>query len=69
MVCGSKRLADRFLKSSIIAGRGWLMPVILATQEERSGASWFKTSPGKWFKRPCLKNTHHKKGLVEWLKV
>jgi hypothetical protein len=26
-------------------------------------------SPTKLFERPYLKNTHHKKGLVEWLKV
>jgi hypothetical protein len=31
--------------------------------------SWFKASPGKYFRRPSLKKTHHKKGMVEWLKV
>jgi hypothetical protein len=25
--------------------------------------------PDKQFMRPNLKNTHHKKGLLEWLKV
>jgi hypothetical protein len=29
----------------------------------------FEASPGKQFSRPYLKKTHHKKGLVEWLKV
>jgi hypothetical protein len=27
-----------------------------------------KPALGKYFKRPNLKNTHHKKGLVEWIK-
>jgi hypothetical protein len=34
-----------------------------------SGGSQFKASLGKWFARPYLEKTHHKKGLVEWLKV
>jgi hypothetical protein len=29
----------------------------------------FEASPGKQFTRPYLEKTHHKKGLVEWLKV
>jgi hypothetical protein len=28
-----------------------------------------EASQGKQFLRPCFKNTHHKKGLVEWLKL
>jgi hypothetical protein len=28
-----------------------------------------KPAPGKQFPRPYLKKRHHKKGLVEWLKV
>jgi hypothetical protein len=47
----------------------WLMLVILATQEEKSGGSKFEASPGKQFRIPYFQNTHHKKGLVEWLKV
>jgi hypothetical protein len=39
----------------------WLTPVILG--------SWFKASPGKQFVRPYLEKAHHKKGLVQWLKV
>jgi ribosomal protein S21 len=27
-----------------------------------------EASPGKYFERLYLKKTHHKKGLVEWLK-
>jgi hypothetical protein len=30
---------------------------------------WFEASLGKKLERPYLGNTHHKKGLVEWLKV
>jgi hypothetical protein len=33
-------------------------------QEDHSS----KPSPGKQFRRPYLKNTHHTKGLAEWLK-
>jgi hypothetical protein len=29
----------------------------------------FEASPGKQFTRPYLKNTQHRKELVEWLKV
>jgi hypothetical protein len=28
-----------------------------------------KPAPGKQFSRPYLKKTHHKNGLVGWLKV
>jgi hypothetical protein len=28
-----------------------------------------QSQPGKEFARPYLNKTHHKKGLVEWLKV
>jgi hypothetical protein len=36
---------------------------------QRSGGSWFEASPDKEFTRPYLEKTHHKKALVEWLKV
>jgi hypothetical protein len=42
------------------------MPVL---GRQRSGGSWFKASPGKEFLRSYLEKTHHKKGLVKWLKV
>jgi hypothetical protein len=47
------------------------MPVILATQRQRSGGLWFEASQGKQFERPYLKKKkkNHKNGLVEWLKV
>jgi hypothetical protein len=45
------------------------MPVILATQEAKIRLSKFEASPGIWFMRTYLEKTHHKKRLVEWLKV
>jgi hypothetical protein len=33
------------------------------------GESWFEARTRKEFMRPCLAKTHHKKRLVEWLKV
>jgi hypothetical protein len=36
-----------FNKNKLLAGHQWLTPVILATQEERSGGSQFKARPGK----------------------
>jgi hypothetical protein len=41
----------------------WLMPVILATQED------LEASPGKKFTRPYLEKPFTKTELVEWLKV
>jgi hypothetical protein len=40
------------------------MPVILATQgaEIRRIMVFFEASQGKWFERPYLENTYHKKG-------
>jgi hypothetical protein len=45
------------------------MPIILATQEEEIRRSRFKASPSKYFTRPYLEKTYHKKRLMEWLKV
>jgi hypothetical protein len=50
--------------------RCWqLMLVILITQEAQIRRIEFEDSPGKYSVRPYLKNIHHKKGLVEWLKM
>jgi hypothetical protein len=43
-----------------------LTPILLWRQ--RSEGSQFEASLSKQFKRPYLKNTLHKKGLVKWLK-
>jgi hypothetical protein len=41
--------------------------VILATQEAEIRKSWFKASPGKYFTRPYLQNTHGVVHVVEHL--
>jgi hypothetical protein len=46
-----------------------LMLIILVLKRQRTGGSQFKASPVKQFMRPHLEKTHHKKGLVEWVKV
>jgi hypothetical protein len=46
-----------------------LLPVILAIQEAEIKGWQFEAGPGKQFTSPYLKKTHHKKRLVEWLKV
>jgi hypothetical protein len=45
------------------------MPVILATQEAEIRRIVVGSHPWAEFTRPYLEKTHHKKGLVEWLKV
>jgi hypothetical protein len=47
-----------------------LRPEVLATQEaEIGGLPQLEASLGKEFVKPHLEKTHHKKGLVEWLKL
>jgi hypothetical protein len=46
----------------------WLTLVILATQEAEIRRIEVQSQP-KQIVRPYLKNTHHKKGLVKWLRV
>jgi hypothetical protein len=36
---------------------------------QRLGGSWFKARPGKYFKRPYLEKTHHKKRAGGVVKV
>jgi hypothetical protein len=47
-----------------LLGIWWLTPVILATQEAESRRIAVRSQP-----RQILEKTHHKKGLVEWLKM
>jgi hypothetical protein len=57
------------LKSRILARCWWLTLVILATPEAEMGRISVHSQPwANTFLRPYLKNTQHKKGLVEWLK-
>jgi hypothetical protein len=72
---GSIALKDIFISSQkwLLAYHNtsrcqWLTPVILATGEVELGGSQYKANPGKMKARSCLKNTQHKKGMVEWLK-
>jgi hypothetical protein len=54
-------------KKKALAGCWWLMPVILATQEQRSGGSQFEVSLGH--KSETLFQKHPtQKTLVDWLK-
>jgi hypothetical protein len=46
----------------------WFMPVILATQEAQIRRIEVRSQPQTNSLRPYLEKTHHKKGLVEWLK-
>jgi hypothetical protein len=46
-----------------------LMPIILATQEAEIKRIMVRSQHGKQFERPYFEKTHHKKELVEWLKV
>jgi hypothetical protein len=45
------------------------MPVILATQEAVIRRITVRSQPQEKFMRPNFEKIHHKKGLVEWLKV
>jgi hypothetical protein len=51
-----------------LAGHHWLMLVILATQEAEIRSITVGSQPGQIVKTLSRK-THHKKGLVGWLKV
>jgi hypothetical protein len=48
----------------------WLIPIILATQEAEIRRIAVESQLGQIFLRDLIsKKTHHKKGLVKWLKV
>jgi hypothetical protein len=52
-------------------GTWWFMSVILATQEAEIRRIAVQSQPRQIIHEilPYLKKIHHKKGLVEWLKV
>jgi hypothetical protein len=57
-------------KIESFAGHHWLLPVILATQEAEIQRIVVLSQPGKILSEIIiLEKTHHKKSLVEWLKV
>jgi hypothetical protein len=45
------------------------MPAILATQEAEIRRIAVQSQPGQILHETYLKKTHHKKGLMEWLKM
>jgi hypothetical protein len=47
----------------------WLTPVILDTQEAEIRRITVQNQPGQIVCKTYLEKTHHKKGMVEWLKV
>jgi hypothetical protein len=47
----------------------WLTPVILPTQERAIRRILVQGQPRKIVLETPSQKTHHKKGLVEWLKV
>jgi hypothetical protein len=50
------------IKSKTFSQVPVLTPVILATQRQRSGGSWFEASLGKQFTDPISKNPSPKRG-------
>jgi uncharacterized protein (DUF305 family) len=69
-----KNLSELVSKTAIIEMTSsvrcqWLTPVILATQEAEIRRMEVRSQPWANSSRDPIKKTHHKKGLVEWLKV
>jgi hypothetical protein len=60
---------DPLKKNYNCARSWWLTPVILSTRRQRSGGLWFKANLGKWFVRPYLEKTLHKKRAGRGLEV
>jgi hypothetical protein len=53
----------------LYASHQWLTPVILATQEAEIKRIKVQSQSRQRVHETYLEKTHHKKGLVEWLKV
>jgi hypothetical protein len=58
-----------FLKILKLAGRQWLTPVILTTQEAEIRRIVIGSQPGQIVPETLSRKTLHKKGLAVWLKV
>jgi hypothetical protein len=47
----------------------WFTPLILATQKAEIRRIMVQNQPRQTVLKTCLDKTHHKKVLIEWLKV
>jgi hypothetical protein len=56
-------------KYNFLAGPRWLTPVILATQEAEIRGIVVQSRPRETVHETLSGKIHHRKGLVEWLKV
>jgi hypothetical protein len=57
------------LNLSLFAGRWWLTPTILATQESEIRRITVQSQPGQIVHETLSRKTLHRKRLGEWLKV
>jgi hypothetical protein len=59
----------KLIKIQCYAGHQWLTPIILATQETEIRSIAVGSQPGQIVCETLSQKHHHKKGLLEWLKV
>jgi hypothetical protein len=64
-----KHLTNTSLKVSKSTGYQWLPPIIPATQEAEIRRSAVQSQPGEIVWETLSQKNHHKKEMVEWLKV